>query len=109
MSYTYITKQGDTWDQIAHDELGDGFRIGELMWANSSLMEQFIFPAGVELTIPDIEPVYEDADDELLPDWREDANADDADADDDEMYEDDDDSDYDDASDGDFEPDPEDL
>lgn len=97
MSSTYITQQGDTWDQIAHDTLGDEYLMGELLKANGSLIDYFIFPAGIEITVPDIEDVYEDDTDEFLPDWRtEDPMADDTDSDDDDLYDDVDDDDADD-------------
>lgn len=50
---TYTTKQGDTWDLIAYQQMGSCMFTKELMWANRTLLDYFIFPAGIVITIPD--------------------------------------------------------
>lgn len=52
---TYTTKQGDMWDAIAFRELGDTAYTDKLMTMNSKHIGIFIFPAGIELTLPDIQ------------------------------------------------------
>ncbi len=65
---TYKTVSGDTWDQIAYKEYGDESRADELMEANPTLLDYFVFPAGVTVTIPD-----EVTDSGIpLPPWMED-------------------------------------
>lgn len=66
MSKTYRTKSGDMWDQIAYDEMGSSLYTDQLMKANVEHAATFIFPAGVVLTIPEVE---EKEDDELPP-WK---------------------------------------
>jgi phage tail protein X len=63
----YITSQGQAWDQIAHQRWGSEALMHELMAANPAHRAVVIFPAGVELTIPDVSlPV-----DEEPPPWQE--------------------------------------
>lgn len=87
---TYITKQGDTWDQIAYDALGDELMVDELMQENLPLLGTMVFPAGVVINLPEGSDEYDD-DDNLLPDWRLDDDPDDSDEDDDATYDEDDD------------------
>lgn len=54
MSSTYTTVQGDMWDLIAYKKLGDTKYTNLLMSANLAYRDYFVFPAGVELTIPDV-------------------------------------------------------
>ena len=54
MSRIYTTVQGDMWDMIAYNEMGSVDYTDDLMNANSSLLEYFSFPSGIELTIPDV-------------------------------------------------------
>jgi len=54
MSKTYVTVQGDMWDVIAHQEMGSTSHTDKLITANMARCNTFIFPAGVELTIPDV-------------------------------------------------------
>ena len=63
---TYITRQGDMWDGIAYTQLGDARHVGALLMANKSYLDYFIFPAGITLTLPDIEPDTPST----LPPWR---------------------------------------
>lgn len=51
---TYTTKQGDTWDIIAHRVMGDTAYTDKLMWANRQHLDYYTFPAGIVLTIPDV-------------------------------------------------------
>ena len=60
---TYRTRQGDTWDSIAHNELGDVALTDRLMWLNGKYLEYYTFPAGIVLELPDVQaaPEYADA------------------------------------------------
>lgn len=64
---TYITAQGDMWDQIAYKELGSVYYIDELIQANMKHHEYFKFPAGIELVIPD---VITASTPDTLPPWK---------------------------------------
>lgn len=55
MSKTYITVQGDMWDSIAYLQLGSVSHTDKLMNANPQHRNTYIFPAGVVLTLPDVE------------------------------------------------------
>ncbi|MGN8636591.1 tail protein X [Eubacterium pyruvativorans] len=92
---TYITEQGDTWDQIAYKALGDELMVDNLLQANFTLLETLVFPAGVTINLPEVTDVDDDDDDSLLPDWRIDDDPDDSDEDDDSSYDDEDDDDID--------------
>ena len=50
----YTTCAGDTWDLIAYRLLGSCKYTELLINANRQFVDVFIFPAGVELNIPDI-------------------------------------------------------
>lgn len=65
---TYITKQGDMWDQIAHSQLGDVKYTDTLMNANLEYLRVFIFSSGVELVLPDISEAVTESD---LPPWKQ--------------------------------------
>lgn len=52
--YLYKTEQGDTWDLISFKLFGNEKFMKELLEANIELSEFVIFPAGIELTIPEI-------------------------------------------------------
>lgn len=63
---SYITVQGDMWDSIAYKCYGDESGINVLMDANQAYLDTVIFPAGVELKIPEyVKPVTN-----ILPPWR---------------------------------------
>ena len=64
---TYTTKQGDQFDYIAWKVLGSCNYVETLINANRQYLDTFIFSAGVELTIPDIE---EEQKVSVLPPWR---------------------------------------
>jgi phage tail protein X len=63
---TYTTVQGDMWDMIAYKQLGSTSYTDRLMTLNSKYIDTYIFPAGVVLTLPDIQ-----ADEPTsLPPWK---------------------------------------
>ncbi len=63
---TYSTKQGDTWDLIAYQQMGGCEHTKDLMWANRALLDYYTFPAGVTVTIPDITETPAST----LPPWK---------------------------------------
>lgn len=63
---TYTTKQGDTWELIAYQQMGDSKYTKDLMWANQALLDYYTFPAGVALMIPSVEAMTSDS----LPPWK---------------------------------------
>lgn len=63
----YTTKQGDTWDMIAHMQLGDCSRVGDLFRLNPQYSDIYIFPAGYTLELPSEED-YSVPD--TLPPWK---------------------------------------
>ncbi len=75
---TYRTIQGDAWDLIAFRLWPKEQRktqrpellMHHLMLANPEHMDTLIFPAGVELMIPNIENVAEKV---AVPAWRKEA------------------------------------
>ena len=64
---TYITKQGDMWDSIAHSQLGDVKYTDVLIDANHEHIDTFIFPSGVELVIPEVAEAVTESD---MPPWK---------------------------------------
>lgn len=64
---TYTTKNGDTWDMISFRLTGSPEQVIPLMQANPKYTEEFIFPAGVVLTIPELNSVI---DYDTLPPWK---------------------------------------
>lgn len=52
---TYITVAGDKWDAIAYRELGSSLHTDKLMRANSAYIDYYTFPAGITLTLPDVD------------------------------------------------------
>jgi phage tail protein X len=54
MPKTYTTVQGDMWDLIAYQQMGNEMYMGALIDANKKYREIVVFPAGVPLTIPDV-------------------------------------------------------
>lgn len=65
---TYSTVSGDTWDKIAHSEMGNSLYAQELMTANIDFINFTIFPAGISLTIPTVEESLSSN----LPPWKRD-------------------------------------
>lgn len=61
----YITKQGQTWDEISVEVYGTEMNAGRLMEANPELVDIFIFPYGLEVITPVINRQETD-----LPPWR---------------------------------------
>jgi phage tail protein X len=68
----YITVQGDTFDTIARATYGNETKIQALMEAreNIRLIDTEVFPAGVEVFVPEVseEASFVETDD--LPEWR---------------------------------------
>ena len=62
----YVTKAGDMWDAIAYQQLGSSRYTDLLMNLNQSFRNTLIFPSGVSLTLPEIDPVPNHA----LPPWK---------------------------------------
>ncbi len=64
----YITRQGDTWDLIAlrlWPKIGAEFLMTDLIEANLKYSATVIFPANIELEVPEVEiPVSK-----TLPPW----------------------------------------
>ena len=66
MPKTYTTIAGDTWDIVSYKTLGSEMYKNAILEENIACRETVVFPAGVPLAIPDIEPeVSED-----LPPWK---------------------------------------
>lgn len=64
---TYTTIQGDMWDSIAYKVYGSVSCLDQLIEANPAWRSQYIFPAGIEVNIPEPEkPIT--ADD--FPPWK---------------------------------------
>lgn len=62
----YTTKQGDTWDAIAYQQLGDVSYTDKLMNLNQQYLGYYTFPAGVVLQLPDAVASTVDT----LPPWK---------------------------------------
>lgn len=67
MPKTYTTISGDLWDSIAFKALGSEMYMDRLMAANLKHRKVTVFPAGVELVVPEIEKA---AKRENLPPWK---------------------------------------
>ncbi|MCD8294684.1 MAG: tail protein X [Clostridia bacterium] len=67
MGDVYKTVSGDTWDIIAKNQLGDEKYAQQLMEANWPLLDYMIFPANIDVTIPDID----ETDAAEMPIWRD--------------------------------------
>lgn len=67
MPSTYVTKQGQAWDQIAREALGDERRMHLMLAANPAHRHTVFFSAGTELTVPEINI---DRTPETLPPWK---------------------------------------
>lgn len=63
---TYRTIQGDMWDSIAYKQLGSVMHTDKLINANLKYRYYYTFPAGITLTIPDVDDSTVNA---LAP-WR---------------------------------------
>jgi len=51
---TYLTRQGDEWDQIAFEQLGSEYLVDQLIAANPEHQEVVVFGAGIKLKVPEI-------------------------------------------------------
>lgn len=63
----YTTVQGDMWDMIAHKALGSTALTDRLMMANRKYLDFYTFPAGIVLTVPEIE---REPASEGMPPWK---------------------------------------
>lgn len=66
MADTYRTVSGDRWDAIAFKVMGSEIYTNKLLEANKQHRNIYIFPAGVVLTIPDVQPAVPVE----LPPWK---------------------------------------
>ncbi len=66
MRNTYTTISGDMWDKIAYEQMGSVLHTDKLIRANAEYAALFVFPAGVVLTIPEVE----DKANMELPPWK---------------------------------------
>ena len=55
MRKTYTTVQGDMWDSIAYSKIGSVAYTDKLMRANQEHAGYYILPAGITLTLPDVD------------------------------------------------------
>lgn len=67
---TYITIQGDKWDLIALRAYGTTSFIDTLMTANTQHIGTYLFPAGISITIPDID-LDSATNNANLPPWKQ--------------------------------------
>lgn len=67
MLNTYTTISGDTWDIVAYKAYGNEMYMDMLIKANIEHKNTFIFPAGVTLTLPEIDLEVS----ETLPPWKQ--------------------------------------
>jgi len=51
---TYLTKQGDEWDQIAFEQLGSEHLVNRLIAINPDHSMTVVFAAGVRLIFPEV-------------------------------------------------------
>lgn len=63
----YVTVSGDTFDIIAKKILGDEMLAEQIMSANLHLIDYIVFPANVEVNIPE---VTIETKSNNLPPWR---------------------------------------
>lgn len=68
MISTYMTKQGDMWDQISYNLCDSAAGVIPLMQANPEYTDTYIFPAGIELIVPEFDAVVTP---EIVPPWAE--------------------------------------
>ena len=64
---TYTTVQGDMWDSIAYNQLGDTAHTDKLMNANLRYLRYYTFPAGIVLVQPEVGESVSDT----LPPWKQ--------------------------------------
>lgn len=66
----YRSVQGDMWDSIAYKVYGDEGLMNRLIEANSKYREIQVFPAGIELDIPELVSEEESEISDSVPIWR---------------------------------------
>jgi phage tail protein X len=71
----YVTIQGQTWDQIAYELYGNEYMCDKLMDLNRDKLDYLVFPAGIELVVPDKELVISETVPSDYPAWRAMLNA----------------------------------
>lgn len=67
MATTYKTTQGDTWDIIAKNVYGNELLFDVLIKANIEHRKTVIFPAGIVLSVPEVETAESAVN---LPIWK---------------------------------------
>jgi len=67
LNNTYTTVSEDTWDIVAYKAYGNEMYMDTLIKANIEYKDTYIFPAGVVLTLPEIELTVS----ESLPPWKQ--------------------------------------
>ena len=67
LNNTNTTVSGDTWDIVAYKAYGNEMYMDTLIKANIEYKDTYIFPAGVVLTLPEIELTVS----ESLPPWKQ--------------------------------------
>lgn len=68
MASNYITVQGDTWDSIAYRLWGEERHMHLLVQANVSYADVAVFPADMQIIVPDTPSKRADLD---LPPWMQ--------------------------------------
>ena len=68
----YTPISGDTWDIVAYKTYGNEMYMDMLIKANIKHKDTYIFPAGVKLTLPEIDLEVS----ETLPPWKQGVTAD---------------------------------
>ncbi|GIO09673.1 membrane protein [Brevibacillus reuszeri] len=63
---TYTTIQGDMWDTVAYRVYGNEYLMTDLIDANPRHRNIVVFPAGIQLSIPEIES----PEPMTLPPWK---------------------------------------
>ena len=66
----YRSVQGDMWDNIAYKVYGDETQMHRLIEANIKYRDIQVFPAGIELDVPDLETEEETLIAQSVPVWR---------------------------------------
>ena len=66
MPRTYVTKQGDMWDSVAHLTGITESHTHMLMEANLEYIKYYIFPANIRLVIPHVPSQVQPG----LPPWK---------------------------------------
>lgn len=70
MKKVYRTISGQTWDQIALELYGDEHYCDRIMDENPDKLDYLIFPAGVELKLPEDESFLNEPLSSNYPEWR---------------------------------------